>query len=86
MLLKCFLNDLETINTPRYLKLLSNFKAIILIYKYEPWFTSFSSSSIGFTCVLGQYSRSAWSKSPPKFTAKELIKMKRNGKELLVLA
>lgn len=38
------------------------------ILKYWPWFISFSSSSIGLICVLGQYSRSACSRSPPRFT------------------
>lgn len=33
-----------------------------------PWFTSFSSSSIGLMRVLGQNSSSAWSSSPPRFT------------------
>lgn len=34
----------------------------------SPWLTSFSSSSMGFMCVLGQNSRSAWSNKPPRFT------------------
>lgn len=33
-----------------------------------PWFTSFSSSSMGLMRVLGQNSSRAWSSSPPRFT------------------
>lgn len=35
-----------------------------------PWFTSFSSSSMGLMRVLGQNSSRAWSSSPPRFTTK----------------
>lgn len=44
----------------------------IMIWQFTtslPWFTSFSSSSMGLMRVLGQNSSRAWSSSPPRFTA-----------------